>query len=470
MRGKIALALMVLVLCLVSVSAVRLSFAQETPTLQINPLRSYTKIGETFNVNITLTDLTADQQLVGLELRISYNDTLLEAVDVKEGDFLKFFAPYGTWFQYYIEKGVTYGNTTIPPHILIGILILPNSTGSWPGPFPEGNGTIATITFRALPHQSRTALNGTFELFNVTLINAEGQHLTVESKSGFYEIAPLTFKYTPLRPSAGQEVIFDVREGTEPAWITSCYWDFGDGSTVISTADPVKHAFNVSGQYNVTLTVLYPNNATVSVSEVIEVGSYSPFKAKIEVVPLFFRGETCEFNILLTYLGVSVNASEISAILYFNGDIYENLTNSIEWVATGYYRIRYVIPSDAENGTYTLIVNAKYNGMYSTDIKSFLISGSFSEIYNEIDEIKDYLMHNVTSKLDNLDDILNDLNNKLNDIINKLDNATNTVNEGLEDVKGSQSSILTTFYLTSAIELALLVIITATSIYLIKKK
>jgi len=466
MKEKLILALMILVVCSVSVSAVRLSLAQQTPTLQINPLRSYAKIGETFSVNITLTDLTADQQLVGVELRMSYNDTLLEVIDAKEGDFLKSFAPYGTWFQYYVEKGGTYGNITIPSHILIGILIFPNSSGSWPGPFPEGNGTIATITFRALPHQSKTTLNGTFELFNVTLVNAEGHHLTVELKSGYYEIAPLTFKYTPLRPSVGQEVIFDVREGTEPTWVTSCYWNFDDGSTVTSTTDPVKHAFNVSGQYNVTLVVLYPNNVTVSVSKVIEVSPYSPFEVKIEISPLLFRNETCEFNILLTYLGVPVNASEISAVLYFNGGIYEDLTESIERVATGYYRIRYVIPNDAEYGTYTLIVNAKYNGIYGADIESFLIS-DLSDLTDRLNEVKNDLIQ----QLNNLTEELNDAEASLGDLSRQLtDNATQAMNNKFDSIEEGQNSILTTFYLTSAVQLGLLVIVAAVSIYLARKK
>ena len=194
-------------------------------------------------------------------------------------------------------------------------------------------------------------------------------------------------------------------------------------------------------------------------------------------------------------MGVPVNVSEISAELYFDGALYENLTGKIEAVTTGYYRISYVIPDNAENGTYTLIVRANYHGAFGADIKSFLISETFSNMHDAISDLKDYL-NNITAEIgiikgnlsdltDRLNEVKNDLIQQLNNLTEELndaeaslgdlsrqltDNATQAMNNKFDSIEEGQNSILTTFYLTSAVELGLLVIVAAVSIYLARKK
>ena len=140
----------------------------------------------TFQVEVTINRLHYAWKLVGVEFRLLYDDTLLKVVDVAEGPYLGNWAPYGTWFQSYVEPNY-YG-----PHILVGNLILPNATGDWNPPFPgddEGgameNGTIAIITFEILeqlPGYGSGAGNLTcaLELFNIRMVDPEASLIPVD--------------------------------------------------------------------------------------------------------------------------------------------------------------------------------------------------------------------------------------------------------------------------------------------------
>jgi len=503
MKKFILLALLTSTLFLIALPQIKLVVAQEPITFKVEP-ESYQalKKGETFTVNITISNVNASDRLVGVEFRLGYNDTLLEVVNVTEGPFFKQFnqtpnPPY-TYFIYYVEPETQFPNgTVIPPHVLVGILLMPNSTGGWPGPMPEGNGTIAQITFKAIyqPVEPLPPANCTLDLFQVRAVNDLKEELPVSEEDGYYEIIPalypiVTFEYSPLMPVAGQEVIFNASKSYDPDGEILWYlWEFEDG-TKINTTDPViTYKFLCSGENLVTLTVKDIDGLYVSVNKTIKVGAPTPLYIDIETGSLYFRGENCEFNVLITYLGVPTDVDRVSALLYFDGSIYENLTSYIERVADGYYRITYTIPEDAESGLYTLLVNAEYNGICGADIKSFLISETFSDMHDVINDLKDYLMNNITAEIGIIKGNLSDLTDRLNEVKNNLteelndaeaslgdlsrqltDNATQAMNNKFDSIEEGQNSILTTFYLTSAVQLGLLVIVAAVSIYLARKK
>ena len=491
---------LILCLCLFHFHVKNAPAQTETITLSVTPSEYYaSRIGEEFSINITISNVEEEQHLVGLNFRVSYNDSLLEVIDVAEGPFLRQFnqtptEPY-TFFIYYIDPATSFPNGTIvPPSVVIGLMLMPNGTGQWPGPFPEGEGTLATITFRAINQSAEPQgpLSCNFHIFDVTIIDDEGNDLSYTVEDGYYEIPQLSFEYT-------YETLYCVRFTAsvkiKAEWAEWYYWQFGDGTELNTTEQTIIHQFMNLGVYNVTLTVHYANSTEQPTAwRLIGVG-YIP-EVKIETGSLFFKGETCEFNMLITYLGIPVNVSEISAELYFDGALYENLTEKIEAVTTGYYRISYVIPDNAENGTYTLIVRANYHGAFGAGIKSFLISETFSNMHDAISDLKDYLINNITTEIgiikgnlsdltDRLNEVKNDLIQQLNNLTEELndaeaslgdlsrqltDNATQAMNNKFDSIEEGQNSILTTFYLTSAVQLGLLVIVAAVSIYLARKK
>jgi hypothetical protein len=136
----------------------------------------------TFKVNVTINRLHFAWKLVGLEFRLSYDDTILKVVKVEEGPYLGQWAPNGTWFKSFIEPD-TYG-----PHVLVGTIIYPNGTGQWNPPFPgdvEGgpkeNGTIAIITFEVIeqlpaPASVTSALN----LFRIRMCDCTAKLISVD--------------------------------------------------------------------------------------------------------------------------------------------------------------------------------------------------------------------------------------------------------------------------------------------------
>jgi len=120
--------------------------------LTVAPNKYYaSESGEVFNVTVRINDVDPASKLIAVTFRLSYDPSLLDVVDVVEGPFLPYWASQqpgslGTFFTNFTESDGVYG-----PHVLVGDLILPNATGKWNPPFPEGSGTIATITFRVKP-------------------------------------------------------------------------------------------------------------------------------------------------------------------------------------------------------------------------------------------------------------------------------------------------------------------------------
>jgi hypothetical protein len=106
------------------------------------------KVGANFNVTVNLSFVEASRRIVGVQFRVTYDPTLVEALQVYEGPFLRQFnntaAPPYTSLTSSIEVDAIYG-----PNVLVGLLVLPNETGVWSN-FPTGTGALATITFKAL--------------------------------------------------------------------------------------------------------------------------------------------------------------------------------------------------------------------------------------------------------------------------------------------------------------------------------
>jgi hypothetical protein len=131
-------------------------------------------VGTTFSIDVWIMNLTNFWRLVGLQYRISYNATYFAVVDVTEGPYIPSFnatypPPY-TWFQGY-DMPDTYG-----PHVLVGELILPNSTGYWPtnstaypGATPPDveDGLIATMTFEIIKQDVTWPPTTTILPFNI---------------------------------------------------------------------------------------------------------------------------------------------------------------------------------------------------------------------------------------------------------------------------------------------------------------
>jgi hypothetical protein len=157
------------------------------PSLEVVP-KIYTAdhINETFNINIDIKDLLEEWNLIGAELKLGYNSSLLEVESVTEGPFLQSFAPYGTWFMSDNEIGYAH----------VGNLIYPNPNGTWNPPFPHGDGTIATIAFKVI-----NSGESILDLYDTNLVDTNSVKIPHYSSDGYFkfiQIAPVITIYSPI--------------------------------------------------------------------------------------------------------------------------------------------------------------------------------------------------------------------------------------------------------------------------------
>jgi len=100
--------------------------------LYVDPAHRVVAVGQNLTVSIVVSDVV---DLYGFALELRYNPTILQALDVGEGDFLKR-GGAGTFF--FPEINNTEGYVYV------------SSTRLGPIPGADGNGTLARITFRAI--------------------------------------------------------------------------------------------------------------------------------------------------------------------------------------------------------------------------------------------------------------------------------------------------------------------------------
>lgn len=109
------------------------------PTIEVNPkIISPSRRGEIISINITVTNLDVRWKAVGFEFKLGFNRTLLQVVNVTEGSFLKAFG------ETFMVPPIIGGN-----YVHVGVLLLPQVDGNYTV-FPEGNGTLATISFNVI--------------------------------------------------------------------------------------------------------------------------------------------------------------------------------------------------------------------------------------------------------------------------------------------------------------------------------
>jgi PKD repeat protein len=424
-RRYVILAITQLVILAFAVARVQADLP--TPILAIEPAEYKAKIiGETFDVNVTIINIHQDWRLITPEFRVLYDNTSLEVVDVKEGPFMQQFPnyPLGEGYgkpTYFIvtvdEQMLWYG-----PNVHIAILLWPaeNVSSKWYN-FPQGNGTLATITFRTIRQTAApgSPVTSMLTLDDTLLVDDSIGEIPHEIMNAQYEMEPISFSYEPSIPFAGKPVFFTVPEATH----TVAYsWNFGDETSTSVTANIVGHVYSTPGVYNVTLTCTSYGFNSSTATKAITVSAPQPtIDVAIDAGSIHFNEEVVEFNILVTSQGETIDATKIEAVLYISGIPKANLTSAVLSVDTGFYVIPYGIPADAPAGTYTLIVKAEYYNAVGTNLKSFQVSPT------------------LTAEIRNIENEIAAVSNGLTDLRLNL-TAINATISGL--IKGSEGTIL----------------------------
>jgi len=215
------------------------------PIITVTPdLYTATQIGETFSVDIDIQNLDPDWKLIGASFKLHYNATLLETKDnwISEGPFLKQFAPYDTTFINIAEGD--YG--------VVGILILPNATvypPVWNPPFPEGSGTLATITFNATYLPWEPTPSCILQLEETILIDVNGDSIPHTVSHGYYKVG-LHLALVPDRGFAVTTIVGGRFAANSQITVT---WDGEPIPTVPSPLTTDSH-----GNFTAIIAVLSP--------------------------------------------------------------------------------------------------------------------------------------------------------------------------------------------------------------------
>jgi len=163
-----------------------------------------------------------------------------------------------------------------------------------------------------------------------------------------------------------------------------------DGSFAYSFVVPVS----APGVYSVVAYYGFgsPSDFEWVTSAPLTIVDNSPIDIEVNVGAIHFRGEIAEFYAKTALDGELVNAKIDAARLYYsNGDTSLDITSTLEAIATGLFRIPYSIPSNASQGTYTLVAEAHYYAdaveAYGTGSCSFLISPTLTSANAQLIDI-----------------------------------------------------------------------------------
>jgi hypothetical protein len=216
--------------------------------------------------------------------------------------------------------------------------------------------------------------------------------------NGLYHILPLSFNVEPSSIFAGQPVTLAT---LSPPYPVTYAWNFGDGTSSTIVHNPqdggigtvtAGHVYASQGTYNITLTctvgdtvsgVFTSSVATRTVT--VQPDNRPTIDLIVDSGSIYFRGETAEFSIITTNRGEPLNVTNMEALLYNGNLLCANLTESLQTVTTGFYRVAYTIPTGANFGTYTLFAKAEYFNARGTTTKSFQISQMFTAAITQIE-------------------------------------------------------------------------------------
>ncbi len=159
-----------------------------------------------------------------------------------------------------------------------GTAILFNATAS-----RDPDGTIVTYTWDfgdgttgtgvTVSHSYANTGNAASATFTVTLTVTDSSGMTASTTSvkTITDRPPTaSFTFSPTKPVVGQTVTFDASASADPdGTIISYAWTFGDGTT--GTGKMTTHAYNVSGNFSVTLAVTDNSGLGATTSQIVPV-------------------------------------------------------------------------------------------------------------------------------------------------------------------------------------------------------
>jgi hypothetical protein len=215
--------------------------------------------GTEFTVDVNMTGpppsgLDACLSIIAAGFRLYYNNTLLEPVSLTEGSFFQDSAwnLYGTSFSgVFVSDGSG-------SYAQANDLIYPNSSGHWDQmSFPNGTGSIARISFRAIEQSKLSQIECNLTLDNCHLDNKDDNFIPMnESKNVncHYTMLPRVRFLTVWKPTSPIPYVpSNITRADEPTRITANFSEPVDDynvSMLLSYRVDIGEWWNTSMEYN----------------------------------------------------------------------------------------------------------------------------------------------------------------------------------------------------------------------------
>lgn len=127
-------------------------------------------LGKHFTIQILIKNVVAEWMMIGGQVKLFYDKTLLNYISATEGGFFQTFGIHGTWFGVEKDDGI----------LNIGILMLPNGTGHYDFPvWPSGEGVLCTLEFEVAKQEEfpweATAVFDLEPLFGICFIDVDDE-------------------------------------------------------------------------------------------------------------------------------------------------------------------------------------------------------------------------------------------------------------------------------------------------------
>jgi hypothetical protein len=191
MNRKLALRTLMVISLLVGLAAIPAHTSPQT-TVYVSPSTITATVGQTFFISVDISDVI---DLYGWEFKLKWNSTLLDALDVTEGDFLK--SGGDTFFWSVINNTEGY--------ILVDCTLLGNIPGV------NGSGTLATVEFK-VESEGESIL----DLYGTKLVSSDEQSISHQSMDGYgyfvplHDVAVINITVSPTTVFPGQSVNINV--------------------------------------------------------------------------------------------------------------------------------------------------------------------------------------------------------------------------------------------------------------------
>ena len=272
MKNLVALTsfLLFLIGVILQVEITRLATTESVTAVSVNPQEVRCPVGENFTIEIEISNVT---DLYGWEVRLKWNVTVLEALEVNEGNFLKNGGQ--TFFTYKLNNTVGY--------VIADCTLLGDVAGV------NGSGTLATIKF-----YTKRIGESPLDLYNTTLINSYEQSIQHVAVDGYYRTTVHDIALTNIVATKSWVNVTVENQGTETE-------TFNVSVSYIRIKDPLIGTKTVTLNPNSTIILSFSWTPTVT-------GTYK-ITAQATILPDEIDTED---NIIKTTLYINLTSGEPS--------------------------------------------------------------------------------------------------------------------------------------------------------------